>query len=80
MTDAEKIVRSWLLDRDEIDEVREPDPILRDDPAALIVARKLAELKRIGAPTDLVTVADELDADGILERIGGMPYLSRLVE
>ncbi|MFO1436420.1 MAG: replicative DNA helicase [Gammaproteobacteria bacterium] len=45
-----------------------------------LIFRAIAGLSAAGKPSDVVTVATALDADGDLERVGGLAYINALAE
>lgn len=79
--DAEKsVLGSMLLEKDAIFsvvEILKPGDFYRD--AHRVVFEAVTSLANRGEPVDLVTVAEELRQRGVLEQVGGVSYLTTLV-
>ena len=75
------VLASMILDAMSIDVVVQ---ILRDDyfyrPAHQIVYEVLVDMRHNTKEIDLVTLRNELDRRGVLDKIGGIEYLKNLVE
>jgi len=75
------VLASMILDAMSIDVVVQ---ILRDDyfyrPAHQIVYEVLVDMRHNAKEIDLVTLRNELDRRGVLDKIGGIDYLKNLVE
>lgn len=65
---------AWLLVAERITE----QDFYRNDHRIIFSA--LAGLAGAGKPCDVVTVAEALEANGELERVGGLPYIASLAE
>lgn len=78
--DAERsVLAACLLSRDalrEVTEILEPRDFYRPRHAKLF--EKILELDNRGEPVDLVTLSDALDTEGMLDKVGGLDYLSEL--
>lgn len=81
-TGAERIVLgAMLLDPERIDELAAiADPQAFYAPAHVEIAEALVAMHADGRPTDPVAVMGEFMRRGRLDRIGGGPYLHRLIE
>lgn len=79
MTAADRIVASWMLNRDAIPEVGDPvDYSIGDKTKAFWVGKALVSLKARNEPTDYISVRDCLEAWQVLDDIGD-DYLLMLV-
>lgn len=75
------VLGSIMLDRNALLTVQE---ILDEDcfysPANRVIYRAMTEIQAQGAPIDLVTVQEALRASGALDGVGGVLYLTELLE
>ena len=75
------VLGAILLDQTALSRVLEiiqPEDFYRENNAQ--VYRAAIELFREGEPIDLVTLGDQLQKQGVLERVGGRAHLATLVE
>ncbi len=76
----QSVLGGMLLSKDAIADVLErlrPGDLYR--PAHQVIFDAILSLYGRGEPADAVTVAAELDRGGVLQRIGGAPYLHTLI-
>jgi replicative DNA helicase len=75
------VLGSILLDQTALSrvlEILQPEDFYRENNAQ--VYRAAIELFREGEPIDLVTLGDQLQKQGVLERVGGRAHLATLLE
>lgn len=75
------VLGACLFDRSKLDNVREK--LAADDfyaPAHRLIYECICRLADADSPCDLVTLGEELRSAGELERVGGLAYLSGLVD
>ena len=75
------VLGACLFDRSKLDNVREK--LAADDfyaPAHRLIYECICRLADADSPCDLVTLGEELRSTGELERVGGLAYLSGLVD
>lgn len=74
------VLGAMMLSASAFDDVRgviEPHDFYR--PAHQEIARLIIELRERDEPTDTIAVGGELEARGLITRIGGLPYLHTLI-
>ena len=77
----QSVLGSMMLDRDQIAiviEVLKPDDFYSENHK--VIYDTIVRLFDKGDPVDMITLGDQLDKGGILEKIGGTSYLATLVE
>jgi replicative DNA helicase len=81
-TGAERSLLGAILLRNEV--FHEVEPLVDEQDfgqeAHRLLFRAMAALMARGAPVDLITLREELEAAGGLSRVGGAGYLARLVD
>jgi len=74
------VIGSLLRDNDSFDEVSDlnPESFIREDHQ--ILCRTIVNFISLGKPVDLIILAEELERQGELERVGGLQYIGAIVQ
>ncbi len=76
----QEVIGSLLRDNDSFDEVSDlnPESFIREDHQ--ILCRTILNFISIGKPVDLILLAEELNRQGELDRVGGLQYIGAIVQ